>query len=122
MNGIKILADTNILIMHLAGNEQCERILNGALFYISSITYAELLAGSLTPDEKIVLTDYLSEVHVVHTNNFICETAATIRIANRIKLPDALIAATSLFLDIPLLTFDADFEKINNINIIKLSL
>ncbi len=29
-----------------------------------------------------------------------------------IKLPDAIIAATSLYLDLPLLTFDSDFARV----------
>jgi predicted nucleic acid-binding protein len=29
-----------------------------------------------------------------------------------IKLPDAIIAATALYLDLPLLTFDSDFARV----------
>lgn len=61
--------------------------------------------------EKQVPDAYLADTHIIHTNNFICETAAQLRQAVRLKLPDALIAATGLFLDIPLLSFDSDFEK-----------
>jgi predicted nucleic acid-binding protein len=31
---------------------------------------------------------------------------------SRIKLPDAIIAATAIYLDLPLLTFDSDFHNI----------
>lgn len=34
-----------------------------------------------------------------------------------IKLPDAIIAATALYLDLPLLTFDADFSRIPNLKL-----
>jgi hypothetical protein len=30
----------------------------------------------------------------------------------KIKLPDAIIAATAMYLDLPLLTFDSDFARV----------
>jgi predicted nucleic acid-binding protein len=41
---------------------------------------------------------------------------------HRIKLPDAIIAATAVYLDIPLITFDSDFDKIDDIKLILLKL
>jgi predicted nucleic acid-binding protein len=38
----------------------------------------------------------------------------------RIKLPDALIAATALHENIPLLTFDKDFVRIKELNLVLL--
>ena len=35
-----------------------------------------------------------------------------------IKLPDAVIAATALYLDLPLLTFDRVFERVPNLKLI----
>ncbi len=60
MNGIKILADTNAIIYHLAGNEKLEAVLNNNLVYISSITYAELLSKQLSTDEEIILKEYIN--------------------------------------------------------------
>jgi predicted nucleic acid-binding protein len=37
-----------------------------------------------------------------------------------VKLPDAIIAATSLYLDLPLLTADVGFKKIPNLKLILL--
>lgn len=37
----------------------------------------------------------------------------------KIKLPDAIVAATAIYLDVPIITFDTDFEKIENIRILK---
>ena len=121
MNGAKLLVDTNVIIYHLAGNKKIETILDGALVYISSITFAELLAGNIPEKDSKTLDEYLKAVHVIHTNDFICETAAAIRKNQKIKLPDALIAATSIFLGLPLVTFDNDFDKINDLKIIKLT-
>ena len=39
-----------------------------------------------------------------------------------IKLPDAIIAATAIYLDMPLLTFDRGFRNISNLKLIMLDL
>ena len=123
MNGTKLLADTNVIIYHLSGNKQVETLLENNIVYISSLTFSELLSSpSLTTEEEAILRQYLKSVYIIHTNDFICEWAATLRREVKIKLPDAIIAATSFFLDIPLITFDTDFDKINDIKIIKLIL
>jgi predicted nucleic acid-binding protein len=122
MSGIKILVDTNIIIYHFAGNDKIEKFLNNKVVYISAITYSELLSKSLPPGEEIILKDYLNSIQIIHTNNVICEIAADLRKTYRIKLPDALIAATCFFLNIPLITFDEVFNKIDHLKILKLDL
>lgn len=123
MSGSKILADTNTIIYHLAGNHEVELLLEGNILYISSITYAELLSNAKASEaESELLQDYLKNVHIVHTNDFICELAADLKKKSRLKLPDAIIAATCFFLDVPLITFDKDFERIDDLRILKLTL
>ena len=123
MSGTKVLANTNVIINHLAGNMQVEALLEGYTVYISSLTFSELLSSAaLSTEEEEIVRQYLKQVYIIHTNDFICELAATLRRKVKIKLPDAIIAATGFFLDIPLITFDTDFEKIKDIRIIKLDL
>lgn len=116
---LKFLADTNAIIYHLAGNKKLESILNDNLIYISAITYAELLSKNLPSEEQIILKAYLSSLQIIHTNDFICEIAADLRKAYKLKLPDAIIAATSFFLNIPLISFDDVFYKIDDLKILK---
>ncbi len=122
MNGIKILADTNVIIYHFAGNDKIENFLNNKVVYISAITYSELLSKPLPSSEEFILKEYLNSIHIIHTNDFICEIAAGLRKSYKIKLPDAIIAATCFFLNIPLITFDDNFYKIDDLKILKLDL
>lgn len=121
MSGNKLILDTNAIISHLNGSKKLEAILEGCSIFISSITYTELFSfAKLTEADISFLKAYIAELQIVHTNNFICDTAAEIRRNNKIKLPDALVAATSIYLDVPIITFDTDFEKIENIRILKI--
>lgn len=38
-----------------------------------------------------------------------------------LKLPDAIVSATAIYLDAPLLTADIDFRKIKELNVVYLS-
>jgi len=119
MSGIKLLADTNAIVHHLNGNIAINSVFEDSTIFISSITFTELLANkSLTEEEITILRAYLSNINIIHTNDSICEIAAEIRKNNKVKLPDAIIAATSLFLSIPLVTFDKGFRSINKLRII----
>lgn len=123
MSGSKILVDTNVIIYHLNGNKDVELLLQDNIIYISSITYTELLSNAATTEtENQILQEYLKNVLIVHTNDFICELAAELRKESRLKLPGALIAATCFFLNVPLITFDNDFEKVDDLRILKLTL
>jgi predicted nucleic acid-binding protein len=44
------------------------------------------------------------------------ETAIELKQRYKTKLPDAVIASTALYLDIPLITFDKGFSKFEEIN------
>jgi predicted nucleic acid-binding protein len=122
MSGTKFVIDTNVIIYHLKGNTAVEAVLAESLIYISSLTYSELFSKKLSAGEEEILREYFSFLQIVHTNDFICTLAAEIRKNFKIKLPDAIIAATSFYLDLPLVTFDKDFERIENLKIVKLSL
>lgn len=37
---------------------------------------------------------------------------------NQVKLPDAIIAASAIYLDIPLLTVDTGFTKIKDLDLV----
>jgi len=123
MNGNKFLVDTNVIIYHLAGDKNIESLLDDSVLYISALPFAELLSKQgLTNEEEVLIRAYIQATHIIHTNDFICELAADIRRNKKIKLPDAIIAATCFFLDIPLVTFDNDLDNIPDLKIIKLSL
>jgi predicted nucleic acid-binding protein len=52
---------------------------------------------------------------IVDINRSIKDTAIDIRRVDKVKLPDAIIAATANYLNIPLLTADKGFNAIDRI-------
>lgn len=106
-----ILFDTNIFIDMLNGVHEATAELG---HYddpaISVITYMELLSGTIPrPQDKTVLDAVLAEFTVLQVDTQVVEHAISIRGKSlltppKIKLPDAIIAATALALQMPLIT------------------
>ncbi|WP_425291150.1 type II toxin-antitoxin system VapC family toxin [Spirosoma linguale] len=95
------------------------------MLYVSAITEIELLSFSqLDKESEIQIRFFLDDENcrLVELISAIKEQTIKIRKRHRIKLPDAVIAATAIFLGIPLLTFDSGFVKIDNLDVILLEL
>ena len=126
MSGNKgILVDTNSLIYFFNGNQKVIDAINDEILYISIITEIELLSfAKLDENSEKAIRVFLSDDNckLIDLITSIKEYTITIRRKQRIKLPDAIVAATAIFLDIPLLTFDAGFAKIADLDLILLEL
>jgi predicted nucleic acid-binding protein len=119
MSGNRILLDTNIVLYLLSGDETIADILNESIIFISFITELELLGyNDLSAEELIKIEGLLTDATVIDINSDIKKIVIKLRKSNKIKLPDAIIAATSHFLNIPLLTSDKEFSKLADMNIL----
>jgi len=124
--GVTYLWDTNIVIYYLQQQlpSSAEKFIDKTLEHsgpaISAITEIELLCWK-TPTEKdvLVLHDFINNALVFELEKEIKLKTAEIRKAYKIKLPDAVIAATALTYDLTLLTRNTrDFRNIDGLNLI----
>jgi predicted nucleic acid-binding protein len=117
MNGNSFLLDTNIVLYLLSGNKTITEILDGAQPYVSFITQLELLGyQGISQKDMKSLMKFLDECVIIDINDEIKKHTISIRKKHKIKLPDSIIAATSIFMELPLLTADKGFSKINSLN------
>ena len=123
MSGSSVLIDTNILIYLFKGNERIYELLRERDIWVSFITEMELLAfDGHSATELQTVKKFLAQCKIVDINRSIKDTAIDIRRSNKVKLPDAIIAATAHYLNIPLLTADKDFNAIDRIDIVLVDL
>ena len=114
MNGNNILLDTNIVLYLLNGEETLIPLLEDKNLFLSFITQLELLGNqNLNPDDILKIKQFVSECTVIDITPGIKEFAISIRQKYKVKLPDCIIVATSLWLNMPLITADQDFKKID---------
>ena len=114
----RYLLDTNVVIGLLNGNIECNSLIQSADcvladLAVSQITRMELLGfAGLSISEEQTIRQFLSFVHVILLDESIESYVIYLRRQRKIKLPDAIIAATTLSRGLSLLTLDQALYKV----------
>ncbi|GHT46157.1 hypothetical protein AGMMS49965_23560 [Bacteroidia bacterium] len=120
---MRVLCDTNTLIHLLGHNSEVVDLLIGKQVSISVITELELYGKqNITPKEVSIIDMLVESCFVIDLLSPVKQIVKQLKQKHRMKLPDAIIAATAIYLDIPLITFDTDFKKIEEIKLVLLNL
>ena len=123
MNGINfsnVVFDTNAFIYFIGGDNRLKQYADSTV-YISEFTEMELKGRfGITAKELNQLNIILQDFIILPFNNEIKERAISIRHKNKLKLPDALIVSTAMWIDLPFVTADKDFKNIPSLNLILL--
>ena len=83
------------------------------------ITELELLAyKGITPKEEKVIKEFVSQCKTISINSEVKKETIRIRKTHSTKLPDSIIIATALYLDLPLITADIEFKKVDELTLI----
>jgi len=119
MNGNKLFLDTNIIIYFLSGDRTIAELIDKKTIYVSFITQLELLSyRELTADDEEKISQFLSDCVVVDINNTIKNTVINLRKSYRLNLPDSIIIASALHFDLPLVTSDNAFNKVDETEVV----
>ncbi len=120
MNDDKILVDTNIFISLLNRHPKISDFLSKK-WWFSFITEIELLGKpGITRHETKIIEELLSICTKVPHGEDINKITITLKQKYSLKTPDAIIAASSIYLQLPLLTFDKGIKKIEELDLILL--
>ena len=124
--GIKYLWDTNTVIYYLQQQfpPSAEKFIDSTLPdsqpAISVITEIELLCWKTATEKDLeVLHNFIEDAWIFELEKDIKLKTAELRKAYKIKLPDAIIAATALAYDLTLITRNvSDFKNIDGLNMV----
>ncbi|MDR2561429.1 MAG: type II toxin-antitoxin system VapC family toxin [Holophagales bacterium] len=115
MNG-RFVFDTNAIVYYLQGrNEWVEYIDNAPMAEraASVITRIELLSyPEISPAEEESISRFLGDLVVVPLNKKVEDIATAIRRTVRMKLPDAIVAATAISMEATLISGDHQFKSL----------
>lgn len=115
-----MLCDTNILIAYLNGEHTVTRVMHNVSqpLYISVITTIEILAmPKLSKNEISAIQDFLQSFVTISLDERLAQEAAFLCRGYKLKVPDSIIAATALYLHMPLATRDKEFQRIKDLEI-----
>ena len=123
MNGNRFLLDTNAVVSLLDGNTYINNLITGADWIgVSIITVIEYISFThLSSDDTVLLNSFLKRIDIIELtwDNFsLLSDISKIRIAYKLKLPDAIIAATSIANNASLITADKGFDKVKQLTIV----
>ena len=118
------LVDSNTIIDYV-GNKMPDKsllILDGYFdnnFSLSIISKIEVLGFNDSSDELKQLVDLIDLANIIYVDDVIANKTIELRKIYKIKLPDALIAATALVYNFMLISRNiSDFKKIDGLNFI----
>lgn len=118
------LVDSNTIIDYV-GNKMPDKsllILDGYFndnFSLSIISKIEVLGFNDNSDGLKLLADFIDLATIIYVNDVIASKTIELRKIYKIKLPDALIAATALVYNFVLISRNiSDFKKIKGLNVI----
>ena len=123
MNGIDFFVDSNVLIYILEGHPEAMKIARHSFTLgISIISEIELLGKrNIFQQEINAIRSLLNDCEIIALNDSIKEIAISLKQKYSIKTPDAIIAATARSFNLPLVTADKHFEKIEDVDIVLLN-
>ncbi len=120
-----IILDTNIIIELFKGNTETKELvenINEENFAISVITSMELYYGAINKRELSKIKKFLENFYLLLINEGISKIGLDLieqySKSHGLEIPDALIAATSIYYDVPLLTYNKkDFKYIKDLKL-----
>lgn len=118
MSGIEYLLDTNFILALLKSKPETLTLIEERRIQVdqcgySAITRMELLGfPGMTVNEELTIQEKLAQLIYLPIHKQVEDEAIRIRRAYRIKLPDAIIAATALVAQAEVLTFDRQLQRI----------
>lgn len=117
MNGTRFLLDSSFLIDYLTGNPSARKFVEEATandhqLAASQITRIEILSWPLLDEDiEALIKGFLSNIKIHPITDAVEINTIALRKEKKLKLPDAIIAATALSFDSILITSDARLLK-----------
>lgn len=122
MNGLDLMADTNALIYFLNGDRRVLDVISNNIINISFITEIELLSKpGISKKEEKIITDLVASCIILSYSEPLKDLIISYRKNRKLKMGDALIAATANYYQLPLITADKDFSAIDDITCIQIN-
>ncbi|MCO6490531.1 MAG: type II toxin-antitoxin system VapC family toxin [Phaeodactylibacter sp.] len=120
MSGSSLLIDTNIALYLLNGDTTIAELLNGRDVHVSFVTELELLGfQDIKEEDRSIIEELLNNCIIVDLNQAIKRITIDLKQKYKLKLPDAIIAATSIYMNLPLISADKDFDRISDLQFIR---
>ena len=109
----RVHLDTNVVVMAMGGDKRLSALVHGRYPLISFVVEMELLCYPLqSAEEQARMRAFLKDVRVMDMDERVRSEAVKIRKEHKLKLLDAIVAATARVDRIALLTAEKQFMRL----------
>ena len=115
------ILDSNVIIDYFGNKlpEKTVNIIESQDLFVASVSEIEVLGFKLDSKVEADFLDFFQQVNKIGLDNQVIQQAIQIRKIKKIKLGDAIIAATALVHNLKLITRNViDFKGIENLELI----
>jgi hypothetical protein len=115
------LLDSNVVINYLEGSLSSSAIQRLNIIVdeepiVSVLTKIETLGFNFkTVEQQTIIETFINNSNILELNNEIVNKTIELRKSKKIKLPDAIIAATAIVHQLTLISSDSDFNDIQGL-------
>jgi predicted nucleic acid-binding protein len=110
--------DTNIALYLLGRDKKLADLLDDIVIHLSFVSELELLSyPDLSVNDQKEIAKFIDECVVIDINHRIKKKTISIRKVAKLKLPDAIIAATAISEQLSFISADKDFERVDNLQL-----
>lgn len=119
----RLLLDTNIVNFILQGNLPINNSVNGRRACLSFVAEIELLSWPVAQRADVkFIKGFISSSFAIEHSQGLKQRVIDFRRRHRLKIADAFVAASAFELDLPPVSADAVFKKIDEISFLKIEL
>lgn len=116
-----MLLDSNVIIDAASeeGSSSIRAIRKAKALHTTAINYIEVLGyPHLSEGQRAEFIAFFEKVDIIGVTKGIRDRAILLKRKEKLKTADAIIAATALVQDIPLVTLDSDFKHVEDLTVI----
>jgi predicted nucleic acid-binding protein len=119
MIGSNLLVDSNIVVYFLFGYKNVQKFFISSRPALSFISELEVLSSAnFTDNDFDNAKNLLTKHEIIGYLPELRDIIIDIRSQKKLKLPDAIIAATAIYLNVPLVSADKGFKNIEGLDLI----
>jgi predicted nucleic acid-binding protein len=113
---VNVLVDTNVALYLLGGDSSVAEFLHERVVHVSFITELELLGyPGITEAEERAIREFLADCVSLDLSADVKRETIAIRRSTKLRLPDAIIAASAIVARMPLFSADQDMEGVEQL-------
>ncbi len=115
LTSTKVLLDSNAIIYYINGQSSVDHIVENNFLFASIISEIEVLGFNLNNQQIDYFETFFEDVSILPITNDIKNKAIFFKRNYNLKTADSIIAATAFSLNLPLISADKIFNRVQEI-------